>query len=795
MPLLVKLFEIPDISLLGMGLPRLLATMAVVFVLSESAPPVLAEGPQSSKMKHPGWDVPPDAFFLDEVWAKIGERTCLKCHHVGGDAADSQFVLRDPVRDQKQRQDAQKQNRDRFREMAMAQESGEPRLLLKVRGELDHGGGVVVKPDSTGYRILEKFVRQSTGKQGKPDGIAADKLPPFFDGISMLSPKRLLRRSTLSLAGRLPTQSEIAAVENDGLKAVDGLLDQLMQEEAFYERLKEAFNDILLIRGYDGVAEGALSYEHFTNRLWYKELDPGDLSYRDPKKKAWYQMVQDYREAMRREPLELIAHIVRNDQPFTQIVTADYIMVSPYTAKGYGVFENLKEQFHDPEDPFEFIPTKINALKDRKNKPVQPSETGFYPHAGLLSNFQYLKRFPTTETNRNRLRVRMYFEHFLGVDIMQLAPRVNDAASITAEYEVPTMQAAECAVCHKIIDPVAGLYQDYYVVDGKGIYGPRKDGWYDDMFPAGLESRELPEAEHWRSLQWLGEQTARDPRFATAMVGHVWYLLAGRKPLLPPDDIDDPLFAAKHRAYRVQRDEVERIAARFVESNFNLKVGIKELVLSQFYRADGIAAAVEEPARLAELDDVGVVRMLTPEQVERKLAAVFGQDWGRLHDGESKLNILYGGIDSKEVTERIAQPSGAMGAIQRIMANDMACRHTAADFSLPAEKRRLFPGIEPEHRAGMNAETDLRIRRAIVHLHELLLGRYDEVDSSEVDRTFELFAGIVQEAKSRDVSPVESYSCQTERDKSPRDPDPHYTIRAWRAVVTYLLRQHEFLYE
>ena len=25
--------------------------------------------------------------------------------------------------------------------------------------------------------------------------------------------------------------------------------------------------------------------------------------------------------------------------------------------------------------------------------------------------------------------------------------------------------------------------------------------------------------------------------------------------------------------------------------------------------------------------------------------------------------------------------------------------------------------------------------------------------------------------------------------------DPHYTIRAWRSVVTYLLRRQEFLYE
>ena len=39
----------------------------------------------------------------------------------------------------------------------------------------------------------------------------------------------------------------------------------------------------------------------------------------------------------------------------------------------------------------------------------------------------------------------------------------------------------------------------------------------------------------------------------------------------------------------------------------------------------------------------------------------------------------------------------------------------------------------------------------------------------------------------------EIYSCTAQRDV--RFPDPHYTVRAWRGVVTYLLRQYEFLYE
>jgi hypothetical protein len=31
---------------------------------------------------------------------------------------------------------------------------------------------------------------------------------------------------------------------------------------------------------------------------------------------------------------------VREDRPFTEIVTADYIMESPYTARGYGISTN-----------------------------------------------------------------------------------------------------------------------------------------------------------------------------------------------------------------------------------------------------------------------------------------------------------------------------------------------------------------------------------------------------------------------------------------------------------------------
>ena len=104
----------------------------------------------------------------------------------------------------------------------------------------------------------------------------------------------------------------------------------------------------------------------------------------------------------------------------------------------------------------------------------------------------------------------MYYQQFLGIDVLELAARVSDAAAVTAKFKVPTMEAAECVVCHKTVDPVAGCFQDYW--DFEGTYGRRKGGWFKDMFPAGFEGENLPDEERWRSLQWLGERTAKDPR-------------------------------------------------------------------------------------------------------------------------------------------------------------------------------------------------------------------------------------------------------------------------------------------
>lgn len=747
--------------------------------------------------------IPSDLEFEDRIWNRILASKCLPCHRNGGDATESKFILTDLKKFIGQARDkAIESNRTLLLQLAAEKSDGVSTVPLKALGELEHGGGAILTTEDPAFIALDayltKMLQPTDATNAVKEPLTQEAIPDtnFWEGVRFKDHAGLLRRACLSLVGRLPTPQEIteleAAVAAHGEKALREKLMSLMSEEAFYERLREGFNDIFLITAVDDNPEvAALSYEHFEkSRLWYQAKDWSHIEDKKEREKAGYKLVGEYRQALLKEPMMLIDHIVRNNRPFTEIVTADYIMVSPYTARGYGVFDELKDQFKDVENPYEYVPVRLKALHGRNRSEDQDSPTGYFPHAGLMTTFLYLARYPTTETNRNRLRSRIVYQHFLGVDILELAARVSDAAAINAQYEVPTMQAADCVVCHRTLDPVAGLYQDFWRFEANfALYGKRKGGWFTDMFAAGFEGEALPESERWRSLQWLGERVAADPRFAATMTEHVYYLLMGRKVLKAPTDYSDPLYAARLRAYREQRRATEEIAQRFSENGFQIKEVFCDWILSEFYRVDGVDSLSNQACRQMELDDIGLMHLLSPEQLERKIKAVFGERWNRLNED---MEMLYGGIDLKEVTERATDPSGAMGAIQRIMSNELACKHVPNDFAKPKNERLLFPHIELTTVPGTD-EAKKEIEQTVLHLHQRILGKTDAPDSEDVQRTVQLFERVVLDSREhKEHDQREIWTC---RQGEAVGDDPTYTLRAWRAVVTYLLRRPEFLYE
>jgi len=167
-------------------------------------------------------------------------------------------------------EEAMRHNRDAFARLAAMKFKDQSRLLVKATGGLSHGGADVLKPDSKGHLILAEFVRRvNAAPSTAPRPIVDDKnLPPFFDGVTMLTRAVCSGGVTLSLAGRLPTDAERSVVADKGLSGLPPLLDTLLKEDAFYDRLREGFNDIFLTVGLDGATEAeVLSYEHSPRRV------------------------------------------------------------------------------------------------------------------------------------------------------------------------------------------------------------------------------------------------------------------------------------------------------------------------------------------------------------------------------------------------------------------------------------------------------------------------------------------------------------------------------------------------
>jgi hypothetical protein len=729
-----------------------------------------------------------EQFFKEEIWAPVMSQKCITCHNPSGAAKASQFVLQSS--DLTGYLDA---NLATVERLAKLEYEGEPWLLVKPTNTVEHGGGEQFARDSKEFAAFAELVdRIKNPVVCETDSNGQDS---YFAGVTQLDDVETLRKASLSLVGRLPTPEEEMTVVNLGVEGLDQVLTAMMTEEAFLDRVVELYNDQLLTDRYlpNVDALDLLDLEAYPGVYWFEAI--ADENERNLARRL-------SNEAVAREALELVAHVVRNDRPFSEILTADYVVVNPWSAQVYGV----DPSFQDPTDPTEFVEAKLPGI----------------PHAGVLTTHMFMNRFPTTPTNRNRHRARMVFKLFLATDVLKLAERPIDPASI-ADFN-PTREAAACTVCHANIDPVAGAMQNF---DEFGRYAPQEAGWYPEMFAPGYGELALPTGEKLQAEQWLAGQVVADPRFAASMVNMAFFGLTGAEPLREPTDPAAADYLAKLIAFDVQNAELSRIADEFVASEFDIKFVFRQIIEGPYYRAKAFepewdmetAASPEAAQKLAELGPVGTARWLTPEQLERKIRAVTGYPWQRSMNDTNYLlsfneyRIFYGGIDSDTIIERMSVPNGIMSNVADRMSNEVACWNTARDFTKSAAVRNLFPyvepGFEPEDANGFEipAVTEA-IRANIQYLHWHLLGEELAADDPEIDRTYALFLEVWRDGK-RGIglgeyqaglpgdcqANVDFWTDQALSDAERITNDPDYTIRAWMAVMTYLLSDYRFLHE
>ena len=417
----------------------------------------------------------------------VVQAKCANCHVEGGASGNTRLVF---VRSTNA--DHLALNRQAFADFVADVEGGAELILNKIQG-VSHGGGAQAAAGTEDYAAIESFLQLL----GAESAAAAATPATLFDGVAMAPAWKTLWRAAIVFAGRLPTAAEYERAESGpaGLRAA---IRGLMAGDGFHDFLIRAANDRLLTDKHmggstiDGRAD--FGFVNLTN-AGRALLVAGDEA-------AYWRWDEMNQFGFARAPLELIAHVAQNDLPYTEILTADYVMANPLADAAYGGGAT----FDDADDVLEFKPSKIvDYYRDDESVVTEYTEAfGLrvvapgnlrtdWPHAGILNTVVFLKRYPTTPTNRNRARSRWTYYHFLGLDVEKSASRTTDPEAL-ADTDNPTMRNPACTVCHGVLDPVAGAFQNY------GVEGFYRDQWggldsLDDFYkiegPSGGEQVEI----------------------------------------------------------------------------------------------------------------------------------------------------------------------------------------------------------------------------------------------------------------------------------------------------------------
>lgn len=448
-----------------------------------------------------------------------------------------------------------------------------------------------------------------------------------------LDDARLARRLSIDLRARLPSDAELAlAAEPGGLAE---LQEAWLADPALEEHLVDLFAEEWLLR------------------LDTLRLSPSEFALLDSETYAFTRSFED-------EPARLIAHVVANDRPFTEIVTADYTLANDL------LLDLVPLEAEDPDDTSTW---RVARYTDGR------------PANGILATSGLWLRFHTTIFNYNRGRAAALARLLLCYDIAGrpvVFQGVSDESSEGLKAAITTDPG--CISCHASLDPLAGTLFGFWPfedMDGTELttYHPEREM---------LATRETGTDPAWfgtpvTAAGQLGPLVAADPRFPVCMARRAterWY---GRA-TTPDDDA---------QVYEL---------AGVLESEWNYKDLIRAIVATDEYRAGALTDAATDAQREAH----PVSRVLTPNTLADLVEDATGFRWLYVNAEQTDEDLtgfraLLGGADGESSRHPWLEPSvGRSLAIGRL-AQGAAGDVVRADLAAPSAERRLLfrSGVEP----------------------------------------------------------------------------------------------------
>jgi len=542
--------------------------------------------------------------------------------------------------------------------------------------------------------------------------------------VELLSPPDQLLRISMALRGTRPAAEDLKAVDTDPA-LIEAFVDDYLDSEEFGATIRDLHAETLYIRTADGVASAV--------RL----PDLGPLSDRG---------LGEIHRSLVEAPLKLVEQVVLEDRPYTEILTADWMMSDSVNADVWGL-------------PY-----------DSDGPEWQVSEWGGQrPAAGVLADTALFIRFLRNAGNFNRGRANMVSRAFLchdffDRDIVLDLPREDE---LFAEHAVE--EQATCIGCHQAMDPLAGAFWGFR---GNILFRDILDNYdfgCDQAVPIeqGLEvvggncyplDSYFPELEdHWQlhempppsyfgtPVSGLGDvaaQIAADPRFSLC-TSRRFYSFLNQVPL------DEVPF---EHAAGLQRG--------FIDDEFSARSLVRSIVLSEDFLASPYSGSAE-----------GSMLLVRPEQLSRMIEDLTGFRWDYNPDagrecldshfdpeddsvvfgcwGEAELTTstafglgaLAGGTDGYRRTAPSHSISPGRSLLVSRLAEEAAGYVVGKDLSgAPPEHRRLLTEVE----ASTTEELPVRGQLALLHLR--ILGESVGVESAEVDESYALFEALLAES-------------------------------------------------
>jgi hypothetical protein len=639
-------------------------------------------------------------------------------------------------------------------------------LLGKARGLFDHGGGKQLAIDNPYYQLLADYVAEVTGTNATAATLPSAALEKY---------SRTFRRASLILTGTIPSEEILAKIDELNEEKFALALQDLLNNQNIKPFLIRGANDQLLTRSINN----SLSLSDNFNRFYIEY-------YKNNTEAAEPAFQEEYARSVMREvgeaPLKLIAHVVLSNQPYSTILTAPYAMVSAKTAEIFQAeVAPMNNDYLPAYDQWQRLSsTKYDFPSDNWNT----SRNINLPHSGLLTDLGFLQQFPSTSTNRNRARARWTYQLFLGVDIENSAARNLDSTTLV-DPSISAQSEAACQVCHQRLDSVAAAFQHYgdLGIYHEGAYGldslpqsykdsafyKRGDTWYRTQAPAGFENTVF---ESQNPIKQLATALINDERFGEGTVKFWWPNLMGEA--FAPETLNEQNYA--YRQY-----SAKMLGENFAANNYNFKELLTNMMLSAWFRADTTQLNAYRTQK----------RLLTPEELTDKTTTITGLTDLRF---TNEWNLIYGGIDSYNVTKRQRDISHMMFRVASRHAITNACTIVKQEFIKPLHERNLFRMVE------LTTSSDVQnpdLAKQMVFLAQRMWGEHYAPNSQRIKEMITLFNQLHQNAQKR-LNGKNLDSCV----ETGGIPDPaldhsitRANISAWRSMLISLMTDYNYLYE